>query len=453
MSQVPGTPSSPVEFDSFSDLIKVLTDRSPGLAMAFAAGSAIQPTWVWAYRKARARRTYTVKISAADDMYDEVHSWVLSLLPRGEQHALIAFSSTSAPLRYEPRSSEPLHLPGDDFDEVLDAIEAAAEDEDSEPQLRLRYDGSRVQVLRIGSYRVKVSVNESDQQAENANGGYWKPPEIVFTARSLAGRDEVLLQIAALLKRSYSRDRIPSLRMLGTWGGWDRIDRLPPRPLSSVILAEGQRERLVGDVQRFLGAERDYLRRGLPWHRGHLYQGPPGTGKTSVARALANHFGMDVWYLPLADMGKDGELLRLASRIGPRSMLLLEDIDVFHAATARDDDKNKVTLSGLLNALDGFVTPHGLLTVMTTNDPAKLDPALTRPGRVDLIEDFGEADDAQIAGLVAGYYDVPLLPLATRGLGPVVPGDVIEVCKQYEIAEAALAHLRAEHWAPQETGR
>lgn len=43
----------------------------------------------------------------------------------------------------------------------------------------------------------------------------------------------------------------------------------------------------------------------------------------------------------------------------------------------------RITLSGLLNALDGVAAPDGCITIMTTNYPENLDPALTRPGRVD----------------------------------------------------------------------
>jgi len=74
---------------------------------------------------------------------------------------------------------------------------------------------------------------------------------------------------------------------------------------------------------------------------------------------------------------------------------LLEDVDVFHSATERDDEGSGVTLSGLLNALDGIATPRGLLTVTTTNDPSALDVAVIRPGRVDLSEQFGYARRAR----------------------------------------------------------
>jgi hypothetical protein len=45
--------------------------------------------------------------------------------------------------------------------------------------------------------------------------------------------------------------------------------------------------------------------------------------------------------------------------------------------------KNSVTLSGILNVIDGAAAMEGRLLIMTTNHPEKLDPAFTRAGRCD----------------------------------------------------------------------
>lgn len=51
--------------------------------------------------------------------------------------------------------------------------------------------------------------------------------------------------------------------------------------------------------------------------------------------------------------------------------------------------RNTVTLSGLLNAIDGNASQEGRLLIMTSNNPDSLDAALTRPGRVDKKVYFG----------------------------------------------------------------
>ena len=50
----------------------------------------------------------------------------------------------------------------------------------------------------------------------------------------------------------------------------------------------------------------------------------------------------------------------------------------------KEDTSDKLDLSGILNVLDGVVDCPGRIVVMTTNHPEKLDPALIRPGRINL---------------------------------------------------------------------
>lgn len=400
-----------------SDLISALKDRAPRTALALAGGQMAWPAARWLHDRVREQTTYTVRIPATDDLYDGLHEWVLSLLPPDEQRALVAWSS-------KPRAFYSDITPGD---RKLPG---------GPPALRLRYDGTREQVIVVDGRKISVVVADSTP----AEGERWKPPEIVFTARSLAGKNALLTAIAGVLKDGHQKRRRPSFKMLDKFDEWERLDYLPPRDLDSVILPPGQAERLAADVGRWLGAEQEYLRRCIPWHRGHLYEGGPGTGKTSVARAIASHFAMDVWYLPLADVKRDGDLLRVVTQVSPRSMLLLEDADVFHAATRRDDE-NGATLSGLLNALDGIATPHGLFTVLTSNRPGVLDDAVVRAGRVDLTEHFSLAGPAEAGRLIGRYYDCP--PLDAAGISGVAPGDVIEACKRHADPVSALGELAA----------
>jgi len=398
-----------------SDLIATLLGRAPRVAMGLAAGKAVWPLAKQLCEKARERTRYTVKVLSTDDVYDDLHEWVLGLLPSAQQRALVAWTSKRSDL------SEPAPLSVSDGPPT---------------RLRLRYDGSREQTIVLGGHKVDVVVSDGEQAGKDR----FKPDEIVFTTYSLAGQQHLLGEIDQVVQRVRQVGRTPVFRMLNSWGDWQRLDDLPRRDLDSVVLAADQRERLVADVAEFLGAEQEYLRRCIPWHRGHLYEGPPGTGKTSVARAIASHFGLDVWYLPLSDLQKDCDLLGAMSRIGPRSMLLLEDADVFHATRQRNDDEKGVTLSGLLNALDGIATPHGLLTVLTTNTLDVLDPAVIRPGRVDLVEHFGLADRDQITRLLERWYGYPILD---AGVSDISPAEVIEACKRNADPGDAIIELKS----------
>ena len=63
-----------------------------------------------------------------------------------------------------------------------------------------------------------------------------------------------------------------------------------------------------------------------------------------------------------------------------------------------------MTLSGLLNVLDGFFAPENVVFVMTTNHKEMLDPALLRPGRIDYRLYMGEASDRQRVELYRRFF-------------------------------------------------
>ena len=205
--------------------------------------------------------------------------------------------------------------------------------------------------------------------------------------------------------------------------GWDYVEGYSPRVLSSVVLEPGEKEHLLQDMAQFRRSRQRYERLGVPYHRGYLFYGPPGTGKTSLVSALAAHFGLSIYMVNLADFS-DRNLVNAVSQVPANSVLLFEDIDCMRGAESRavarsiDAQKNLaglstkenaltlngVTLSGLLNVLDGFCAPHGVLFVMTTNHVEKLDEALLRPGRVDYRLFMGTASDHQKAELYRRFF-------------------------------------------------
>ena len=73
-------------------------------------------------------------------------------------------------------------------------------------------------------------------------------------------------------------------------------------------------------------------------------------------------------------------------------------------AKEKTSSQSGVTLSGLLNVLDGFCAPTGVLFVMTTNHIEKLDDALLRPGRIDYRLFLGKASDQQKTELYRRFF-------------------------------------------------
>ncbi|OQV01833.1 hypothetical protein CLAIMM_07124 [Cladophialophora immunda] len=199
------------------------------------------------------------------------------------------------------------------------------------------------------------------------------------------------------------------------WGTkWDKFGHpRSKRPLESVILDKGVKERIVADVQDFLSSAKWYYERGIPYRRGYLLYGPPGTGKSSFIQALAGHLNYDIAMLNLSERGlTDDRLNHLLTVIPQRTLVLLEDVDAAFANRRQIEADGyqgaNVTFSGLLNALDGVGSAEERIIFLTTNHVDRLDEALVRPGRVDMTVRLGEATAYQIEQLWRASTAMPI---------------------------------------------
>ena len=197
-----------------------------------------------------------------------------------------------------------------------------------------------------------------------------------------------------------------------SWGAeWKKFGQpRRKRPLESVILDAGVKERIVDDVQDFLGSASWYYDRGIPYRRGYLFHGPPGGGKSSFIQALAGELNYDIAILNLSERGlTDDRLNHLLTIIPSRTLVLLEDVDAAfgNRRVQTEDDGYRganVTFSGLLNALDGVASAEERILFLTTNHVGRLDEALVRPGRVDMTVRIGEATRYQVENLWERFY-------------------------------------------------
>ncbi len=211
-----------------------------------------------------------------------------------------------------------------------------------------------------------------------------------FTITSF-GRSRALIN-AILQEAQDLQKESDDIKIYNWTGHWSEVAQKSPRPLDSVVLSGGTKQLIVSDLEWFLAHKEWYIERGVPYHRGYMLSGPPGTGKSSLVYALASHFNLSLCVLNLTTLVNDSELNSAFSEAPRDSLILLEDIDrveLVQTAEVKKDgygglEQSKVTMSGLLNALDGICASEGRIIMMTSNNPEKLDSAVVRTGRIDI---------------------------------------------------------------------
>jgi len=190
----------------------------------------------------------------------------------------------------------------------------------------------------------------------------------------------------------------------GCW--YDRSD-IAERPIESVILPDKAERKIIQDLHWFLDSAEWYKERCIPYRRGYLFHGIPGSGKSTLAMALASELGLNLYMLNLSSRGMNDEtLMNLIHDVKDKSMILFEDIDIIQPARDEQakDSGDRVSLSGLLNVIDGPSAREGCVVFMTTNYKDKLDKALIRAGRTDIKLEFSYATSKQIFKLYKRFF-------------------------------------------------
>ncbi|XP_072957228.1 AAA-ATPase At3g50940-like isoform X2 [Typha angustifolia] len=240
---------------------------------------------------------------------------------------------------------------------------------------------------------------------------------------------------------------------------WFPIDLHHPSTFDTLAMDPGLKKAVMDDLLRFVKRKEYYKRTGKAWKRGYLLYGPPGTGKSSLIAAMANYLKFDIYDLELTEVGWNSTLRRLLIGMTNRSILVIEDIDCA-VELQRDENEeqtakstasggdDKVTLSGLLNFVDGLWSTSGeeRIIVFTTNYKERLDPALLRPGRMDMHIHMSYCTPHGFRVLASNYHSIDDHPMFAEIDGlitqvEVTPAEVAEMLMKSDNTDVAFGGL------------
>jgi hypothetical protein len=207
-----------------------------------------------------------------------------------------------------------------------------------------------------------------------------------------------------------------------------------------------EQKKNVQDHTEFFLKRRDwYDAKGIPHTLGFLFHGHPGCGKTSTIKAVANVGRRHIINIHLSEIKSkeqlshlffndeihvwdNGKTERYTIPVNER-MFVIEDIDAMGDIVLRrewkkpevkkqiqmddfgnikEEEENPIDLSFLLNLLDGTLESSGRIIAISTNFPERIDRALIRPGRIDMIVHFKKCSCEILQEMVESFYDVKI---------------------------------------------
>lgn len=198
------------------------------------------------------------------------------------------------------------------------------------------------------------------------------------------------------------------------------IDNPIRRDFNNVFIPDNIVNEICESLDKFRNSKDWYDEHSIPCHFGIMLYGAAGMGKSSIAQAIATYMHSNLFVLSGDCVMALPKAIRMINQTTTRyrneyNIILIEDVDcgiaadnisnrlskMMSAHKPADDEMladNHMGLASVLNVLDGIGAPNNVIFIFTTNHIEKLDPALIRPGRIDLsleikpvcLESFGK---------------------------------------------------------------
>ena len=259
----------------------------------------------------------------------------------------------------------------------------------------IKYSGKLVTGFGTQWYIIFGKIVSVRRETETTNGTMFVR---TFLRVFFANKNNFINQLKSVITRS-SNIYENKVKINFQWYNNKRDKRY----LDSIYTNNNEQYRVLNDLKNFINNKQFYLDNNIPYKRNYLFYGKPGTGKTSLIFALASELNYDIKLIDLGSFSDLNSLLYQVYNCSTNTFLVFEDIDAMSTKFEERKKENTVneikkdepiideptsnakelSLSVLLNLLDGLYTKEGMITFFTTNHIDKLDSAFLRDGRMD----------------------------------------------------------------------
>lgn len=185
------------------------------------------------------------------------------------------------------------------------------------------------------------------------------------------------------LRRIMDKPLVSGTRVFTSPSDFDSGKIIPSREFKDIFMKN--KDFLIQSLDNWTVNKEIFESKGILHKLGILLHGEPGCGKSSIAKAIADYLGYDLYYINLKGFKEYERLVYKLTSIPEKSVILFEDIDclIGNRENENDNEKDEI-LNTALNFIDGVLSPNDCIIVATTNYLERLDAAFTRDGRFDI---------------------------------------------------------------------